>query len=1002
MFYNPSLAILCLIYSFNFLSLAASAVIGIDLGTEYIKATIVKPGIPLDIVLTKDSRRKELSAIAFKPEKNLKSGKFPERVYGSDAMALASRFPGDVYPNLKVLLGHGTENSIVKEYALRHPKLKVETQNVKGTAAFKSEAFLAEEISWTVEEILAMELQNVQKNAQALAGKGSSIKDCVITIPPFYTIEEKRAILLAANLAGLHVLELISDGLAVGINYATTRTFSNINNGGKAETHLIFDMGAGSTKASVLKFQGRTVKDIGRFNKTIQEIKVLGNGWDRTLGGNLFNSLIVNDMVTQFMTSPAAKKKSINAHALKNDGKVMAKLEKEAEKSRQILSANANTQTFFEGLYEDIDFKYKITRVEFEKMAEAHVGRISQAIQKALDAAGLRIKDLDSVILHGGASRTPFVQRELERFIGDVNKLKTNVNSDESAVFGAGFRGATLSPSFRVKEIRVYDCMNYPSGVKWTNVHGKIQHQGLWKAASYFGDEKRYEFKNQDDPFALTFYQRIPLTENLSSGTSDHETLIVTTQNLTNSVTYLKEKHGCLPVDITVRLSAQILADSGEVLISKLVAGCEVEASEKESMVDSVKGLFGFGKKDQLPISDGEISESATTTPKTSEITSTLTTESVSSPSKDATQKSTKTRKVTEIIHLNYMTEIKGRPQLPASEISRMKERLAAFSSSDNLRRLRDEALNQLESFTYKVRDLLDEPDFIAASTEQERTTIESKSKDTSDWIYSGGTEASREEFRERLQDLQEAISPIEFRKTETVNRPAKILSMQSALKETKQLILTITEQIANDTKEHTVTDLTSQSLKPTESPSVEELVSPEEQKKKSTTTPTPQSASEPPAYTEADLITLQRLFDEYSSWLEEKLVNQEKLKVNENPVLICNDLEEKTKSLQEANIRLLVKNMQRLSKVRNSMTKTKYKSHESTDEAEKSIEAESSSKTTDIPRATFTFGDESVPSEAEMQEHLRKLESHKEGKVSESDKKKKQKKESNSKHVEL
>ncbi|POS86136.1 hypothetical protein EPUL_002317, partial [Erysiphe pulchra] len=968
------------------LSQAASAVLGVDLGTEYIKATIVKPGIPLDIVLTKDSRRKELSVIAFKPEKNLKNGQFPERVYGSDATALASRFPGDVYPNLKTLLGLGTENLIVKEYAMRHPKLKLETQNIKGTAAFKSEAILADEIPWTVEEMLAMELQNVQKNAQTLAGKGSSIKDVVITIPPYYTVEEKRALLLAADLAGLHVLELVSDGLAVGINYATTRTFSNVNEGGKAETHLVFDMGAGSTKVSVLRFQGKTVKDVGRFNKTIQEVKVLGNGWDRTLGGDLFNSLIVDDMVTQFTSSPAAKKTSIDAYTLKNDGKVIAKLQKEAERIRQILSANANTQSFFEGLYGDIDLKYKITRAEFEKLAEAHTVRISSTIQKALDAAGLKKQDIDTVILHGGASRTPFVQREIESIIGDASKIKTNVNSDESAVFGAGFRGATLSPSFRVKEIRVYDSLNYPSGVKWTNVHNKIQHQGLWQAKSFLGDQKRYTFKIHSDPLVLTFYQRIPSSES-PSGTMDQETLVVTTRNLTNSVTYLKEKYGCAPIDITVRLNAQILAESGEVYVSKFVVGCEAE--EKESMVDSVKGLFGFGKKDQLPLSDGEKLESATISSKISASTSTTTTESVS-----------------QIVPLDYTIETKGRPQLPATEISRMKERLAAFSSSDNLRRLRDEALNQLESFTYKIRDFLDDADFIAASTEQERLTIESKSSDVSDWIYSGGTEASREELKEKLHELKEIISPIELRKMENVNRPAKIQALQNALKETKQFILTITEQIANDTKkqnEFAVSNSVSQPSTPTKSPSVEEPVSLEEQK--SIPIPTQKSTIlEPPIYTDADLVTPQKLYDEYSAWLEEKLANQEQLKENDDPVILSKDLEEKAKILQEANIKLLIKNMQRPPKSKSSTAKDKTSTSRDSSSIAEEGEGSSGSKTTDIPRATFTVGPGGqMPSEEEMLEHLKKFESQKEeGKSNESDKEEKQEKEeSNTKHIE-
>ena len=379
---SPIFALLSFFWVLSSTALAAAAVLGVDLGTEYIKAALVKPGIPLEIVLTKDSRRKEASAVAFKPTKDPKVGSFPERAYGSDAVALAARFPGDVYPNLKVLLGLPADNSLVKEYASRHPALRLETEKTRGTAAFRSGAFAEDEEPFSVEEILAMELQSIQKNAEALAG--SRVKDLVITVPTFYTAEEKRAVELAAELAGLRVLELISDGLAVGLNYATTRTFPSVTEGGKPETHMVFDMGAGSTKATILKFQGRTVKDVGKFNKTIQEVRVLGSGWDRTLGGDAFNAVIVDDMIAQFVESKAAKKVSPTIESVKGHGRAAAKLWKEAERLRQVLSANTNTQASFEGLYEDVDFRYKISRADFEKLTESHAARISVVMGESL------------------------------------------------------------------------------------------------------------------------------------------------------------------------------------------------------------------------------------------------------------------------------------------------------------------------------------------------------------------------------------------------------------------------------------------------------------------------------------------------------------------------------------------------------------------------------------------------------------------------------------------
>ena len=462
--------LLIIFFLFSFTASVASAVLGIDLGTEYIKAVLVKPGIPLEIVLTKDSKRKEVSAVAFNPLKGAQLDFFPERVYGSDAIALAARIPGDVYPNLKPLLGlHANRSSFVDTYKERHPALKLLSHADRDTVAFRSQAFGKSEEVFGVEELLAMELKNIRSNAESLAGKRGSIKDVVLTVPAFYTAEELRAVELAAELADLNILSLVSDGLAVGINYATSRTFPSINEGARAEHHLIFDMGAGSTSATILQFQGRTVKDVGKLNKTIQEVNVLGTGWDRTLGGDSLNAMIVDRMVKDFTKTPAAQKHGFTLDTVKAHGRTAAKLWKEAERLRQVLSANSETMASFEGLYEEVDFRFKLSRAGFEEMASPLSERLVGPVKRALDAAKLAIDDLDSIILHGGATRTPFVQARLEQLVGDPTKIRSNVNADEAAVFGAAFRGAGLSPSFRVKDIKSRDGVPYSVGVQWSH-----------------------------------------------------------------------------------------------------------------------------------------------------------------------------------------------------------------------------------------------------------------------------------------------------------------------------------------------------------------------------------------------------------------------------------------------------------------------------------------------------------------------------------------------------
>ena len=170
---------------------AASAVLGIDVGTEYIKAAIAKPGSPIDVVLTKDSKRKEAAAVAFKPSRsqNNDAEAFPERLYGSDAVVLSARFPGDVYGNLKTLLGVSFDSEAVTTYTQRYPGLSLQpvARNAKdkdaATVGFKSQNIGAKRDELMVEELLAMEFKNVKANAEAGVVKGTSVQDAVSHIP---------------------------------------------------------------------------------------------------------------------------------------------------------------------------------------------------------------------------------------------------------------------------------------------------------------------------------------------------------------------------------------------------------------------------------------------------------------------------------------------------------------------------------------------------------------------------------------------------------------------------------------------------------------------------------------------------------------------------------------------------------------------------------------------------------------------------------------------------
>ncbi|KAJ5088584.1 hypothetical protein N7456_012200 [Penicillium angulare] len=895
-------------------SAVGSAVIGVDIGTEYFKATLVKPGIPLEIVLSKDSKRKESAAIAFKPTRD-PSAPFPERFYGGNALALAARYPDDVYVNLKTLLGvpfNDGNDETIKSYWSRYPALNIESApDGRGSVALRSNRFgeAEKKDAFLVEEILAMQLQQVKANADTLAGKGSDVRNVVITYPAFYTAEEKRSLVLATELAGLKIEALVSDGLAVGLNYATSRQFPSVSAGEKPEYHVVFDMGAGSTTASVLRFQSREVKDTARYNKTIQEVHVLGAGWDKTLGGDYLNDLIVDDMVAKLAEDKKLKDK-VTPEQIKAHGKTMARLWKDAEKIRQVLSANSETSTSFEGLYdEDLNFKYKISRATFEKMAAGHAARISAPLEQALEVAGLKLEDIDSVVLHGGAIRTPFVQKELEKACGSSKKIRTNVNADEAAVFGAAFKGAALSPSFRVKDIRAHDAATYPVLLKW-NSDGKERSQKLFISTSQVGPEKQVTVKNLDD-FEFGFYQQV--LEN------ELPVLSVQTQNLTASVTKLKDTFGCSAANITTKFAIRLSPIDGLPEVTGGNVSCEVEA-EKKGIVEDVKGFFGLGsKKDEQQIlgEDGEPAESITLEPEAESSTTTSASQSTTSgASKDSAKATAKTK--LEIIPISLKSTQLGTKAPSAAELSRIRGRLTAFDASDRDRILREEALNELEAFIYRSRDLIENEDFVKVVKEDQLATLQEKVSKASDWLYEDSDNAHTADFKAKLKDLKTIVDPALKRIKEASTRPARIEMLQDMLKNAESMKQIIENQIQNDettyesalsasstaTVEESETD---SATTPTPSPSDESLDDLDDDAYSSSSSKTSTKSSAPakptgPKYTlftPADLTSLNQVYESTKPWLEEQIELQEKLTESDDPALTVVEIDSRLREFE-------------------------------------------------------------------------------------------------------
>ncbi|KAF2663911.1 actin-like ATPase domain-containing protein [Microthyrium microscopicum] len=971
----PSLSLLIISLLFLSQSVAAvSAVLGIDLGTEYIKAVLVKPGTPLEIVLSKDSKRKEPSVVSFKTPKSnaVAKGVFPERFYGSAAQALSARFPGDAYFNLKQLLGLPQDTStVVKEYKARYPAVELVTYNKRGTTAFKSKSFESHETPFPVEELLAMVLKNVVSNAQTMTGKAYKVSNVVFTIPPFSTIEEKSALELAANLAGLKVLGVVSDGLAVGINYATSRKFESINDGAKPEYHMIYDVGAGYTTATILKMQGRTVKDVGKFNKTVQEVIVMGTGWDRTLGGDALNHVIIQDMATKFIESSAGKKLGKTAADVLADGRASARLWKDAEKVRQVLSANQQTQASWEELYQDVDFKYKLARGDFEKQAEPFAERLAAPFASALKAANLTAADLDSVILHGGAIRTPLIQKHLEGLVGDSSKLRSNVNSDEAAAFGAAFKAASISPSFRVKEIRAYDSAVYPTWIQYKKKDGKTTQQKIFTSSSHVGASKVVTLPHQED-FEIYVFQKRPTDAGspFESGAQGNSGSTFKSTKLNDAIAKLTKDFSCKPEDISTKVTLRLDPVWGLPEVSGGTVSCDREVAEKEpGVMDNVKDFLGFGKKgdgSQKPLKDDkkDSSSSASSSEKSSSSSSSSSAAAKSSAkdAKDAKDaKPAKTTIKTETVKFDFNAEHDDSTTVPFVEQKFINERLRLFGVSDKERITREEDLNNLEGFTYKARDLLTDESFTGFASKPMLKDIEDLIKATSSWVSEEGFTAASDILKEKLKALHALVDPIRRRKDEAEKRPQLTTTLREALSQAQSFIKIIEESIESSAKsassaaaeasksvEDGASSVTSAIKGETTDGGLESLEE-DESSSSSTKSATTTAIPEPfmPQYTAEDLSELAGSYKTVEEWLEKKLKEQDALKPWEEPVFDSKEISSKATDLNNALMKILTKKMKPPPKPKSKSKSAKKAAKSKTDEA-KSKATDAASKATD------------------------------------------------------
>ena len=380
---------------------AKSYAVGIDLGTTYSAVGVYKNG-KVEIIANDQGNRTTPSYVAFTEN---------ERLIGDSAKNQVAMNTKNTVFDAKRLIGRKFTDPIVQSDK-KHFTFDISSGD--GDKCLINVDYKKEKKSFHPEEISAMILTDMAQIASNYLG--SPVKDVVITVPAYFNDSQRQATKDAGAIAGLNVLRIINEPTAASLAYGLDKDNKNKN-------VLIFDCGGGTFDLSILNI------DDGIF-------EVLSTAGNTHLGGEDFDNLLVEHFCNEF------KRKF--KKDLKTNTKSLRRLRTACERAKRTLSVNTIANIELDSLMEGEDYYTSITRAKFENICDSLFKSCITPIDKLLRDAKLDKSDINEIVLVGGSTRIPQLQKMLSNYFNG-KELNKSVNPDEAVAYGAAVQAAVLS-----------------------------------------------------------------------------------------------------------------------------------------------------------------------------------------------------------------------------------------------------------------------------------------------------------------------------------------------------------------------------------------------------------------------------------------------------------------------------------------------------------------------------------------------------------------------------
>uniref|UniRef100_UPI00358F056A heat shock cognate 71 kDa protein-like n=1 Tax=Myxine glutinosa TaxID=7769 RepID=UPI00358F056A len=374
--------------------------VGIDLGTTYSCVGIFQHG-KVEIIANDQGNRTTPSYVAFNDS---------ERLIGDSAKNQVAMNPSNTVFDAKRLIGRRFDDHVVQSDMKMWP---FDVINESGRPKMQVE-YKAETKAFYAEEISSMVLTKMKEIAEAYLGK--SITNVVITVPAYFNDSQRQATKDAGTIAGLNVLRIINEPTAAAIAYGLDKK-------GVGERNvLIFDLGGGTFDVSIL-----TIED-GIF-------EVKSTAGDTHLGGEDFDNRMVAHFIAEF--------KRKHSKDISGNKRAVRRLRTACERAKRTLSSSTQANIEIDSLFEGFDFYTSITRARFEELnADLFRGTV-EPVEKALRDAKMDKAQVHEIVLVGGSTRIPKIQKLLQDFFNG-KELNKSINPDEAVAYGAAVQAAIL------------------------------------------------------------------------------------------------------------------------------------------------------------------------------------------------------------------------------------------------------------------------------------------------------------------------------------------------------------------------------------------------------------------------------------------------------------------------------------------------------------------------------------------------------------------------------